>query len=447
MKETVIKRFLLFIKEKQLIQKEDRILLASSGGSDSMVLSDLFYRTGFDFGIAHCNFQLREKDAEYDEAFVTGYAREKHIPFHVIRFETRKYAKEQHLSIQEAARQLRYDWFEEIRKQYDYTFIATAHHKNDHVETLLLNFFKGTGIHGLHGILPRQGRIIRPMLFLSKEEILAYIKAENITYTEDVSNASLKYTRNFLRHEILPQLEKRFPGIVGRLDGNIQRFTEAEQLYQQSIEAHRKRLVEERGAEAFIPVLKLKKSVPLSTLAYELLKNYNFSYEQSQQVIGLIDKEPGRVVCSATHQLLLDRKWFIISPLRSTENTHILIEEKDTRIEREDLHLTLTKKKITDFRLSANPSIAALDAAKVTFPLLLRKWKQGDYFYPLGLRKKKKLSRFFIDQKLSLVEKEKVWVLLSGHRILWVVGMRIDDRFKVTENTKQVLQIVRHSSG
>lgn len=442
MTDNIITRFLNYIKEKQLTQKGDKLLLAVSGGSDSMVLSDLFYRTGFSFGIAHCNFKLREKDAERDEAFTEKYASEIQVPFHVIRFDTKAYAAERGLSIEEAARELRYNWFEEIRKQYGYTFVATAHHQNDNVETLLLNFFKGTGIRGLHGIPPKNGRVIRPMLFMSKEEVKSYIHAHHITYVEDVTNASTVYTRNYLRHHIIPELEKRFPDLINQMNGNIQRFSEAEELYRQAVEAHRKKLIERNGTELFIPILKLKKSRPLNTVAYEIFKDYNFSYKQSQQILALMDKEPGRMVYSATHQLLRDRKWFILSPVSSGKKTQVMIEENNRSITVENIRLTLTKVGAHGFVITPDASVAALDADKITFPLQLRKWKPGDYFYPLGMRKKKKLSRFFIDLKLSLFEKEKIWVLLSGPRILWVVGLRIDDRFKVTKKTQRILKII-----
>ncbi len=444
MREQINSRFLEFIREKHLVQKGDRLLLAVSGGSDSMVLSDLFYSAGFELGIAHCNFKLRGADSDRDELFVKKFALEKEIPFYVKVFDTKGYAAKRHISIEVAARELRYAWFEKIRKQFGYTSIATAHHQNDNVETLLLNFFKGTGIRGLHGIRPRNGKIIRPILFLSKTEIWNYIELHDIAYVEDVTNVSREFTRNYLRHQIIPELGKRFPNFVHTMNDNIQRFSEAEALYDQALQEHRKQLLKQEGAEVYIPILKLKKSRPLSTIAYEIFKDYNFSFEQSQQIIRLMNSTSGRVIYSATHRLIRDRKWLIISPLSSGENRYFIITEKDTKITGKEVSLFFSKKNADGFKIPTGASVAALDIEKIHFPLVLRKWKQGDYFYPLGMPKKKKLSRFFIDQKLSLLEKEKVWVLLSGERVLWVVGMRIDNRFKITENTRQVLLITSH---
>lgn len=442
MEKTIEERFIQFIKENHLCQKGDKLLLAVSGGSDSMVMCDLFIRNGFNIGLAHCNFQLRAGDANRDENFVKQYAEKKYIPFFSIRFDTEAFSQKNKISIQQAARELRYNWFEQIRQQHQYTFIATAHHLNDNIETLLLNFFKGTGIHGLHSIPLKQGKIIRPLLFLSKKEILDYIDLHKVDFVEDISNLSEKYTRNYLRHQVIPALEKRFPHLIHQLGQNIERFKDAEQLYEQAIDLHKKKLIEERGEEIFIPVLKLKKSHPLSAVTYEIFKPYNFSFEQSQQIMRLLDSESGKVIRSKTHQLLRDRKWLILSPFEIKKPTHVLIEGSTQQVETQDLKLKFKKKAAENYVIPNDENVASLDASKINYPLILRKWKHGDYFYPLGMRKKKKLSRFFIDKKLSLNEKEKVWVLESNQRIIWVVGLRIDERFKVTKATKEVLQVI-----
>lgn len=442
MEKTIEERFIQFIKENHLCQKGDKLLLAVSGGSDSMVMCDLFIRNGFNIGLAHCNFQLRAGDANRDENFVKQYAEKKYIPFFSIRFDTEAFSQKNKISIQQAARELRYNWFEQIRQQHQYTFIATAHHLNDNIETLLLNFFKGTGIHGLHSIPLKQGKIIRPLLFLSKKEILDYIDLHKVDFVEDISNLSEKYTRNYLRHQVIPALEKRFPHLAHQLGQNIERFKDAEQLYEQAIDLHKKKLIEERGEEIFIPVLKLKKSHPLSAVTYEIFKPYNFSFEQSQQIMRLLDSESGKVIRSKTHQLLRDRKWLILSPFEIKKPTHVLIEGSTQQVETQDLKLKFKKKAAENYVIPNDENVASLDASKINYPLILRKWKHGDYFYPLGMRKKKKLSRFFIDKKLSLNEKEKVWVLESNQRIIWVVGLRIDERFKVTKATKEVLQVI-----
>jgi tRNA(Ile)-lysidine synthase len=442
MNTKVLSAFRKHIHENHLCNKGEKILLAVSGGADSMMMADLFIKEGFSTGIAHCNFQLRGEDSDRDELLVKNFSLKNNIPFYQIRFETETFALEEKLSIEEAARILRYEWFEKIRAHNQYLFIATAHHLNDNNETLLFNFFRGTGIHGLHGIPVKQGKIIRPMLFLIKQEIRDYVIQNEIPYAEDITNLSDNYTRNFLRNTIIPQLEKYFPGLEKRLSQNIKRFAEAEQLYNESVDRYRRYLIEEKENEFFIPVLKLKKCIPLDTIAYEIFKQWNFSYEQSQQIIQLIDREPGKTIASQTHRLIRDRKWFIISPLSEKNISHLLIEKGQSIAETAGIVFHLSLHPADGFILSTNENTASLDASKVTFPLLLRPWKQGDYFYPLGLGKKKKLSRFFIDKKIPLHEKEKIWVLESEKRIIWVVGMRIDDRFKITDKTKEVLRII-----
>lgn len=405
-----------------------------------MMMCDLFLNNGYDIGIAHCNFQLRGTDSDSDEEFVRQYAKERNVPYYVARFDTRDYAAEQKVSIEEAARALRYPWFEQIREENDFDFIATAHHLNDHIETLLLNFFKGTGIHGLHGIPVKRGRIIRPLLFLAKEEIRQYLQKNNLQFVEDATNLSDKYTRNFIRLQVVPAIKKIFPGIEKQLEQNIHRFSEAGILYEQAIEVHRNKLVETKGGEAFIPVLKLKKTIPLDSVCYELFKTWNFSFEQSQQIIRMLDSESGKSISSATHRLIRDRKWLIISPLEAARPSLILIEKEQQHIETAIFSLKIKTFNAKEHTLSPDITIASLDAAHLIFPLVLRPWRQGDYFYPLGLNKKKKISRFLIDRKIPLHEKEKVWVLESDKKIIWVVGMRIDHRFRITSSTKEICQ-------
>lgn len=441
MEPTLPERLKTFIAQHRLAGVEDRLLVAVSGGSDSMVLVDLLSRAGFTFAIAHCNFQLRGEDSLRDEAFVTAYCRERDIPLHLIRFDTRTEAREAQLSIQEIARKLRYQWFEQIREQHGYAAIATAHHLNDSVETLLLNFCKGSGIRGLHGIPVRNGKIIRPLLFCPKEAIWQYIRTGGIRYVEDSSNASVKYTRNFLRHRVLPLLEEEFPGIVNRLGQNIVRFGEAEQLYEESIARYRDDLVEMRGKEAWIPIGKLQKVRPLSTIAYEVFRQWGFSADQSSQIILLAAGPAGKSLSSATHRLIRDRAWFIVVPLDTPDVTRRLVNASDRTVELPEGTLHLSTHQSSSYTAGERARTIALDASLLQWPLMLRRWRQGDYFYPLGMRKKKKLSRFFIDQKVPLHEKQKIWVLVSGERIAGIVGMRVDDRFKITAATTTVLAL------
>jgi tRNA(Ile)-lysidine synthase len=441
----LLERYKEYIKKENLFQPKDRLLLAVSGGVDSVVLCELCKQAGYDFTIAHCNFQLRGEESERDETFVKKLGEKYRVEVLVKKFDTKKYIEETKKGTQEAARDLRYKWFNELLdgqlSVVGSQYILTAQHTDDSIETLLMNFFKGTGINGLHGILPKQGKIIRPLLFARKNELKQFAEENKLQFVEDSSNLSDKYTRNYFRNKLIPDLQKVFPHVEDNLINNIQRFKEIEQLYRQSIELHKKKLLERKGVEVHIPVLKLLKAEPLSTIIFEIIKEYNFTANQTNEVIGLMQSESGRYIQSFTHRIIKNRNWLIISPNQTQLAENILIEENDKKIEFVDG--TLELKKVLNSTVPINNSllIAQLDADEIKFPLLLRKWKQGDYFYPLGMNKKKKLSRFFIDQKLSLTEKENSWIIEMNKKIIWVVGKRIDDRFKITAKTKNCLVI------
>lgn len=436
----LLEGFQYYIKKENLFHPKDKLLLAVSGGVDSIVLCELCKQAGYDFIIAHCNFQLRGEESERDENFVKTVGIKYAVEVLVKKFDTEKYAAEKKQGIQVAARELRYQWFYELIKSSIVKFVVTAHHANDNVETMLMNFFKGTGINGLKAILPKQGIIVRPLLFAKKEALIDYARDNNLEFAEDSSNTSDKYTRNYFRNQLLPAIQKVFPQAEDNLIDNLQRFREVDELYHQSIHLHKKKLLEQKGNEIHMPVLKLLKTSPLHTIVYEIVKEYDFSPHQADEVIGLLSSESGKYVQSATHRVIRNRNWLIISPNATTEAGNILIEEEGTISFATG---SLTVKKIANTRspIINNPLIAQIDADEVSFPLLLRKWKQGDYFYPLGMQKKKKINRFLIDQKLSVLQKEKLWVIEMNKKIIWVVGMRIDDRVKIIEKTKKILQI------
>ncbi|SEW46890.1 tRNA(Ile)-lysidine synthase [Chitinophaga sp. YR573] len=429
--------FTSYIQKENLFSHDQKILLATSGGVDSVVMAHLFKQTGLPFAIAHCNFQLRGDESVRDEAFVTTLAATLDVPFFSVRFDTAAYATEKRVSIQVAARELRYEWLETTRKASGCAYTATAHHMQDNVETVLMNICKGTGISGLHGILPRQTTLVRPLLFTQKKELLTYATENNISYVEDSSNITIKYTRNFFRHQVIPVIQEAYPGVVNNIAAGIERFREAEELYSQSVIRHKKRLLSQKGNTWMIAVLRLQKTVPLHTIAWEIFRDFGCSSAQLPQVLELLHSTSGRLVETATHRIIRDRQWLLITTLAEQEAPLIVIEKERTHIVTTDGHLKIKEAGKTVIPTAAN--IACLDRHAVQYPLLLRRWKQGDYFYPLGMRKKKKVSRFFIDQKLSLLQKEKMWVLESGKRIVWVVGMRIDDRFRITESTKDML--------
>ncbi len=453
---SLLKEFIQYIREQNLFQKNDFLLLAVSGGADSVVLCELCFQAGFQFKIAHCNFQLRGEESAHDEKFVRQLGEKYGAKVFVKKFDTNHYAQQNKVSIQVAARELRYEWFDELMNDEDRrqtpdnlqsTFLLTGHHANDNIETLLMNFFKGTGIRGLLGILPKQGKIIRPLLFAKREEILLFIKENKLEFAEDSSNSSDKYTRNYFRRHLIPSIEKVFPQVEQNLLKNLERFSEIEMLYRQSIELHKKKLLEQNGNEIHIPVLKLLKTEPLKTIIYEIIKDFGFTAHQTEDVVNLLKSESGKYVSSATHKVIKNRNWLIIAPVNALEAMHILIDQRDREIEFEQGKLKLKFHQNTSPKISSSQNAAMIDASDLAFPLLLRKWKPGDYFYPLGMQitpgrpGKKKLSKFFIDQKLSIAEKEKIWVIESDKKIIWIIGKRIDDRFKITNRTKTFLEL------
>jgi tRNA(Ile)-lysidine synthase len=427
------------IKKQGIFQPKDTLLLAVSGGVDSVVLCALCKQAGYHFAIAHCNFKLRGEDSIRDEKFVAKLAQQYDVPFHHISFDTTTIAQQQKKSIETAARALRYTWFETIRKEIGYQYIVTAHHGDDNIETVLMNFLRGTGIRGLHGILPVQQHIARPLLFTNKKELIAYASEKRLDYVADHTNEENEFTRNYFRNVLIPSVQNVFPNVEENVTRNINRMAEVEELYNQAIEHHKKRLIERRGNEIHIPVMKLLKTAPLSTVVYEIIKEYGFTAHQTEEVIALLQSDSGKYVTSSSYRVLKNRNWLIISLIDNTIAQNILIDKSDNKIVfgMGELELIATNK----FDIKSLLSVAKVDLSTIKFPLMLRKWKQGDYFYPLGMKKKKKVSRFLIDQKLSLTQKEKVWVIEMNKKIVWVVGMRIDDRFKITPDTKEILQI------
>ena len=429
------------LKEK-LFSAADRLILAVSGGLDSVVLLDLLSRAGYGLVVAHCNFGLRGEESLRDEAFVRQQAASYGREVLVRHFDTAGYAASHRVSVQVAARELRYAWFSEVAAATGCRYVVTAHHQDDNIETLLMNFFKGTGIAGLRAMLPRQGIVVRPLLFASREAIRAYALERGLSWVEDSSNVSDKYTRNYFRHQVIPLVAQAYPGVLDNLADNVDRFREIEVIYRQAIDGQKKKLLEYRGNEVHIPVLKLLQSEALGTLLYEILSPYGFSPQQAEACRELLASPSGRYIVSATHRVLKNRRFLIITPLETTEATHVLLEAADTTVAFADGVLRLQRLAAERVGgLDQGPRVALLDASAVRFPLLLRPWKTGDYFYPLGMRKKKKLSRFFIDNKLSVVQKEKVWVVEMDKKIVWVVGLRIDDRCRLGAGTKEVLRI------
>jgi len=438
----LLEKFKDYIAKEKLFTTGDKLLLAVSGGLDSVVLTELCHRCGFDVLIVHCNFQLRGEESKRDEEFAGQLAKRYGWEIEVGRFETRESAARDKVSVQVMARQERYGWFEEFIREGRARWIVTAHHLDDNIETMLMHFFKGTGIAGMRGILPKQGNIVRPLLFARKEQLRAFAEEAGLQWVEDSSNESDRYTRNFFRHQLIPLVEQAYPAAAANLADNLDRFREVEMLYRQAVVGWTKKLMEVRGNEVHIPVEKLRKAEPLVTLVYEITGSFGFSPQQAGEIVALMDSPTGRYVRSKTHRILKNRNWLVIGPLKDEETALKLVEEDDASVDFPGGMLKVSQVLVAELRtLDQGGDVALLDAAKISWPLLLRRWKPGDYFYPLGLRKKKKVARFLIDTKVSIPEKERVWVLESDRKLLWVVGRRIDDRWKITPATKEVLRI------
>ncbi len=432
------------VKQRNLFSEKDNLLLAVSGGVDSVVLCELCKQAGFHFKIAHCNFQLRGEESERDERFVALLEEKYKVEVKVKKFNTESFAQKNKISIQEAARILRYRWFDELTTPNSQTpipdYILTAHHADDNAETLLMNFCRGTGLHGLTGIPMKHRNVIRPLLPFSKDELLNFAKENNLDYVEDSSNQSNYYTRNLFRNEIIPAISKVFPKVSENLNDNISRFKEIENLYKFSVEEIRKKLCKTKGSEIHIPVKQLL-GFRNRALIFEIIAEYGFSEKQVEEVIKLAESDSGKYIDSPlfAYRIIKHRHWFIINPVNSSVSTTIIIEKTDQSVLFEDGMLKLNWLHVPP--ASFKNEAGNFDERLIEFPLILRKRKTGDYFYPFGLKKKKKVSRFLIDEKYSKTEKEKIWVLENNKKIIWVVGKRIDDRFKVTDKTKSVLQI------
>ena len=418
--------------------KDGHFVLAVSGGADSVVLAHLLKGAGINFEIAHCNFGLRGAESDRDENFVQALAVSLDVPFHVKHFDTNAFALEHKISIQEAARDLRYAWFATFN-----TIVVTAHHANDNIETVFMHFCRGTGIAGLTGIEPYKAneRLLRPLLIFHKQEILDYANEAGIAFVEDSSNSSDKYTRNFFRHQVLPSVREVYPQSEQNILLTIKHLREVSEVYKEAMQKIVSKLQFINGNEIHIPVLMWQKAKPLDTITFEMLYPYGFTAAQVPEVIKLLSAYNGAVLLSGTHRLIKNRNWMILAPLALAINTSVVVvEQNDASIDFPVGTLTL-QTTIAQVPDASDNNTCMLDAAALQYPLILRPTATGDYFYPLGMQKKKKLSKFLIDLKLSKTAKEKVWVLVSNNRIVWVIGYRIDNRFKITPASKYVVKL------
>lgn len=417
------------------------LLLALSGGIDSMVLAHLLRSRKIPFEVAHADFGLRGEESDADRRFVEDWCKEQNILCHLRRFNTQHEADTAGESIQETARNLRYAWFDTLRQDRGLKAIATAHHLDDNAETLLFHFLRGTGLRGLCGIPDRQGHIVRPLLQWTRAQVLAYAKEHQVPFREDSSNASVHYTRNKLRHNVLPLLEEVFPSLRRNLYGNLQRFGEGYALYHAEVERYRKKLLDWRGREAWLPLRKLKHVPALSTLLHEFYAPYGFS-GRAGELTAMTEAHTGAVLHSATHRLIKHREFLILTSAVTAASEHILIYEGEQDIQAPEFRLRMHTMALPDQIPTLGPEQCYADADQLHYPLLLRPWKAGDYFYPFGMKKKKKIARLLIDARIPLHAKEKVWVIESAGRIIWVIGVRADERFRAGPKTRQVMAFI-----
>lgn len=440
-----------FIDSEKLFYAKNKIILAVSGGLDSMVLLDVISKLDQEIVVAHCNFKLRAEESDEDQKVLAKTVKEKYpqVLFETIDFETTEYAKEHKISIQIAARDLRYNWFEDLRKKYNAQVIATAHHLNDNTETLLFNFSKGTGIKGIRGMLPKNDKIVRPFLETSRKEIAQYAEMHSISYREDSSNASLKYSRNLIRNKVIPELEKVNSNFEKTQRKHFERFRDIAAFYETVVDSFEKKLFEEKNGDYFVSILKLFKVKGYKTLLFEILSKYGFNQTQVEDLIQTLSKTESKSFYAGTYRIITTKKHFVLSDLSIEKQSLFEINTKTTKLVLPNKNLIQVhfkpKNKLT--KMSTKAHFSYLDADKLSFPLVLRKWKDGDYFYPFGMyspngkAKKKKLKKYFLDLKFSTIDKENTWILAQGDKIVCLVNQRIDDRFKITEETKNVMQL------
>ena len=437
-------RFQDNITSNRLWQEGDLLLLGCSGGIDSVVLATLLQRMNLPFEILHCNFNLRGEESNKEEEFVRALAQSMGVECHVQIFDTRAAIKTMGKGVQEVARILRYEWFGKLLEQRKManknTYLLTAHHADDQVETIAMNFFRGTGIAGMHGMQQKSGKLIRPLLFATRAEILDFTESNAIEWMEDSSNAEDHYSRNHFRHHVIPAVEKIFPAVRQNLLDNAKRFAEIEMIYAKQIEKIKSGLVVQQGQSLAIAVNKLKSMSPIDTIMFEVFRDYGFSAHQVPEIKKLFDAISGKSVSSNTYRVLRNRNWLLIDPIEVKTHEVIVIEEDVESVPFNNSFLQI-KKYDGNRHPDDNADHAWIDMEQIAFPLILRPWKAGDYFYPLGMRKKKKVAKLLTDLKLSLSEKENQWVIESNKKIIWVIGRRIDDRVKITSSSQKILSI------
>ena len=435
-----------FIQEHQLFSLEtDTLLVAVSGGQDSVTLAEVLHQLGAQFAVAHCHFGLRGEEADADEQFVRKLAKKYEVPYFVEFFQTKAFAEQEGISTQMAARALRYEWFERIRQTQGLTYIATAHHQRDAAETMLLNLTHGTGLAGLHGIPPKNGAIVRPLLGIGKPELFEYLVENQLMWREDASNDSPVYQRNRLRQEVLPVLRDINPNLDQTLQFTAERVGGAEEIVRRYVQDTAAQAQRTEADATYLDIRLLQKTAATALVLHELLRPFGFSFPVVKDIVAAFPAESGRRFESPTHRLVKDREQLVITPKNLTKfGTHQLQAGQEV-LKIDGLHLRLELQEVSEtFEVPRGKAVAALDADALKFPLIVRPWQEGDWFMPIGMKGKKKLSDFLIDQKVPLNLKDNVQVLCSGDgKIAWVIGFRPDERFRVNDDTERVLVVKR----
>lgn len=416
--------------------KDKKLLLAVSGGIDSMVLWHLLHQLNYEISIAHCNFQLRGEESIEDEQFVKAQVEKLQIQGHFIQFETENFAKTNNLSIQLAARKLRYDWFEQLLHLHKIDFLLTAHHLDDTVETFLINLIRGTGLEGLTGIPAQNESILRPLLPFSRAEIEEYAKKNQIQWREDSSNASDKYFRNKLRHQVVPVFKELNTGFLDSFQNTLEHLQQSATLVKDASELVYEKVVEKSESILIIDLKKLVQFANYQAYLYQWLNKYGFT--AWQDIYDLVHSQSGKQVFSKTHFLLKDREKLLLSEIKSTNNEEVFtIASIESKV---NIPLNLVFCKAVNI-LDSHSNCIFVNENKIKFPLTIRKWQTGDYFYPSGMNGKKKLSKFFKDEKYSILDKQKQWLLCSENQIIWIIGKRADNRYIATETTQNTIKI------
>jgi len=437
----VTEQFLNHIQSNDLCRKDDKILLAVSGGVDSMVMLYLFRDAGFSVGVAHCNFQLRGKESDGDEKFVEGVCTELGLPFYSVRFDTELYAWDNGLSTQMAARELRYQWFERLMEEHHYAWLATGHHFDDTLETVLLNWARGSSLEGLAGIPVKNKKIIRPLLFATRAHVEKFAEAHGIQWRDDQSNFTDDYQRNFVRHQIIPKFKELNPSLEATLHNGLEKIRCDLELIYHAVETWKGKFISGDDHRITIQKSGFAAYGHQADLLWRCIREYGFNFEQCREAVKALHGQPGKQFFTPTHQLVVDRTSLIITPQPEAWT--------ETRIDRNEEYTMgpwrLTVATSKELKPGTSPSVAVIDLQKLKFPLVWRKWKAGDYFFPLGMEHRRKISDFLTDKKLSRADKGVVTVLESEGEIVWVVGHRIDNRYKITSQTQEVAVIAASS--